>query len=126
MQAVSPNVNAISGNRSDRNEADVAMQATANAFTKSLDIVMKQLESMNARLDEIVKRNNRDWQQRSSQPRNRTARACFNCGRLGRIASICEERERNRQWNENGNGQNFSNGRRPNGRQNINRNSPNE
>ncbi|GBN37457.1 hypothetical protein AVEN_88084-1 [Araneus ventricosus] len=102
-----------------------AMQATANAFTKSLDIVMKQLESMNARLDKIDKINNRDWKQRPPLPIKGTARTCFNCGRLGHIASIGEERGRNRQWNENGNGQNFSNGRRPNRRQNINRNSPN-
>ncbi|GIZ02478.1 hypothetical protein CEXT_35191 [Caerostris extrusa] len=83
--------------------ANVILQADLNAvegikddFTKSLDLVLKQLEHVNTRIDALDKQKdiseNSYKNQPPSQRRDRKPLKCFYCGRLGHIASECERK----------------------------------
>ncbi|GIY34841.1 retrovirus-related Pol polyprotein from transposon 297 [Caerostris extrusa] len=89
FDVASPNVNVIS--HTDSN----AVEGVKEGFTKTLDLVLKQLEHLNTRIDELDKQDipeNNYTNQPPSQRRDRKPLKCFYCGRLGHIASECQRK----------------------------------
>ncbi|GIZ01195.1 CCHC-type domain-containing protein [Caerostris extrusa] len=95
FNVASPNVNVIS--QTDSN----AVEGVKEGFTKTLDLVLKQLEHLNTRIDELDKQKdipeNNYTNQPPSQRRDRKPLKCFYCGRLGHIASECQRKRRDYQ-----------------------------
>ncbi|GIY06130.1 retrovirus-related Pol polyprotein from transposon 297 [Caerostris extrusa] len=92
FEIASPNVNVISQAHSN------TVEGVKEGFTKTLDLVLKQLEHLNTRIDELDKQKdipeNNYTNQPPSQRRDRKPLKCFYRGRLGPIVSECQRKKR--------------------------------
>ncbi|GBO01120.1 hypothetical protein AVEN_256193-1 [Araneus ventricosus] len=111
---LTPNINVLDSRVENPHKVIEAVQTSGETVAKTLELVCKQLERLNDRMDRIEKKETRDNRNSNEGSNVRPPVRCFHCGRVGHVIRDCrqrmaEARERSygqRPWNR---GHNFRN-----------------
>ncbi|GBL69519.1 hypothetical protein AVEN_15368-1 [Araneus ventricosus] len=119
---LTPNINVLDSRVENPHKVIEAVQTSGETVAKALELVCKQLERLDDRMDKIEKqetRESKNFNEGSGANNVRPPVRCFHCNRMGHLIRDCRQRmteirDRNfeqRPWNRGNNFRNRFDGR---------------